>query len=222
MRLGKQKKGTVVGLDIEAGSIAATEVQANGSATLTASAIGPLAPGAFHEGEVLDADALAEALKSLFAEHKLSKKVRLGVGNQRVVVRACGCRRSRTRRKLDEAVRSRHRSRFRCRSNRRARAPVWAGGRGRTARNPDDVVVLPPAATDLLLSRANPPCRLERRVADSFRDAPRAADTVPTAMPWQGEGPSARSLRGVATSPTWWNVVGNVSFTRVPSHGSRR
>ena len=34
-----------------------------------------------------DADGLAEALKSLFAEHKLSKRVRLGIGNQRVVVR---------------------------------------------------------------------------------------------------------------------------------------
>jgi type IV pilus assembly protein PilM len=88
MRFPKQKKsGTVVGLDIEAGSIAATEVRTNGSAQVTASAIGPLAPGAFHEGEVLDGDSLATALKALFAEHKLSKQVRLGVGNQRVVVR---------------------------------------------------------------------------------------------------------------------------------------
>ncbi len=88
MQLSRQKKsGTVVGLDIEAGSIAATEVRTNGSAQMTASAIGPLAPGAFHEGEVLDGDRLATALKALFAEHKLSKQVRLGVGNQRVVVR---------------------------------------------------------------------------------------------------------------------------------------
>ena len=88
MRLTRQKKtGTVVGLDIEAGSIAATEVRGNGSLQVTASAIGPLPPGAFHEGEVLDGDRLASALKSLFAEHKLAKQVRLGVGNQRVVVR---------------------------------------------------------------------------------------------------------------------------------------
>jgi type IV pilus assembly protein PilM len=88
-QLTRQKKprGGVVGLDIEAGSIAATEVRSNGTAELTASAIGPLAPGAFHEGEVLDAAILADALKSLFAEHKLSKRVRLGIGNQRVVVR---------------------------------------------------------------------------------------------------------------------------------------
>ncbi len=83
----KQKIGSVVGLDIEAGSIAATEVRSSGSAQVAGSAIGPLDPGTFHEGEVLDADRLAAALKALFAEHKLAKQVRLGVGNQRVVVR---------------------------------------------------------------------------------------------------------------------------------------
>lgn len=87
MRLSKPKTSNVVGLDIEAGSIAATELSVNGSAQVTASAIGPLDPGTFHEGEVLDADRLADSLKTLFAEHKLAKRVRLGVGNQRVVVR---------------------------------------------------------------------------------------------------------------------------------------
>jgi type IV pilus assembly protein PilM len=83
----KQKPGNLVGLDIEAGSIAATEVRVNGSAELIASAIGPLDPGTFQEGEVQDPERLADALKALFGEHKLSKRVRLGVGNQRVVVR---------------------------------------------------------------------------------------------------------------------------------------
>ncbi|MGC1850892.1 MAG: type IV pilus assembly protein PilM [Solirubrobacterales bacterium] len=88
LSLTRQKKtGGVVGLDIEAGSVAATEVVVNGSARVTASAIGPLDPGAFHEGEVLDPDRLTAALKSLFAEHKLDKRVRLGVANQRVIVR---------------------------------------------------------------------------------------------------------------------------------------
>lgn len=85
--LTKKKTGGLVGLDIEAGSIAATEVEVNGTTRVTASAIGPLDPGAFHEGEVLDPDRLSAALKSLFAEHKLGKQVRLGVANQRVVVR---------------------------------------------------------------------------------------------------------------------------------------
>lgn len=87
MQLAKPKKGPVVGLDIEAGSIAATEVAVNGSAQVTASAIGPLDPGAFHEGEVLDPGRLATALKSLFGKNKLGKQVRLGIGNQRLVVR---------------------------------------------------------------------------------------------------------------------------------------
>ena len=84
----KKKTGGITGLDIEAGSIAATEIEgSNGSTRVTASAIQALEPGAFHEGEVLDPDRLAAALKTLFAENKLSKRVRLGIGNQRVVVR---------------------------------------------------------------------------------------------------------------------------------------
>ena len=89
LQLTRKKKttGRIVGLDIEGDSIAAAEVRSNGSVQVSAAAIEPLAPGAFHEGEVADADGIAEALKSLFAQHKLSKSVRLGIGNQRVVVR---------------------------------------------------------------------------------------------------------------------------------------
>src|SRR5262245_29740348 len=84
----KKKAGGAVGLEIEAGSVAATEVRgSNGSTAVAASAIEPLEAGIFHEGEVLDPDRLAEALKGLFATHKLPKRVRLGVGNQNVVVR---------------------------------------------------------------------------------------------------------------------------------------
>lgn len=86
-QLTHKQTGNLVGLEIEAGSVAATEVSVNGSAQVAASAIGPLDPGAFHEGEVLDPERLAATLKSLFAEHKLAKRVRLGIGNQRVVVR---------------------------------------------------------------------------------------------------------------------------------------
>lgn len=86
LQLRRQKKtAEVVGLDIEAGSIAAAEI--DGSAQVTATAIQTLPPGAFREGEVADPASLAEALKSLFGQHKLSKRVRLGIGNQRVVVR---------------------------------------------------------------------------------------------------------------------------------------
>jgi type IV pilus assembly protein PilM len=82
-----KKPNSIVGLDIETGSIAATEVRLNGSQAVGRTAIAPLAPGIVAEGEVQDAAALSEALKSLFSQHKLGKDVRLGIANQRVVVR---------------------------------------------------------------------------------------------------------------------------------------
>lgn len=83
----KKKLSTVVGLDIEAGSVAAAEVRQNGEAPVSTAAVEPLAPGVFHEGEVVDSDRLVESLKALFSKHKLAKDVRLGIGNQRVIVR---------------------------------------------------------------------------------------------------------------------------------------
>lgn len=77
----------VVGLEIEAGSIAAAEVHVNGSAQLSGWATAPLAPEAFQDGEVTDPESVARVLRDLFAQNKLGKKVRLGIANQRVVVR---------------------------------------------------------------------------------------------------------------------------------------
>ncbi|MEX0973006.1 MAG: type IV pilus assembly protein PilM [Solirubrobacterales bacterium] len=106
LSLTRQKKiGGLVGLDIEAGSVAAAELRINGSAELVAAAVEPLAPGAFREGEVADPDSLAAALKSLFAEHKLSKRVRLGIGNQRVVVRTVRLPAIEDPREMEAAVR---------------------------------------------------------------------------------------------------------------------
>jgi type IV pilus assembly protein PilM len=47
-----------------------------------------LPPGAVRDGEVMDVEALADTLRALFAQHKLAKRVRLGVANQRIVMRA--------------------------------------------------------------------------------------------------------------------------------------
>jgi type IV pilus assembly protein PilM len=82
--LSGTKTKPVVGLDVEAGSVAATEVR---SSSATRTGVAPLAPGIFHEGEVTDPEALADSLKDLFAEHKLAKTVRVGIANQRVAVR---------------------------------------------------------------------------------------------------------------------------------------
>jgi type IV pilus assembly protein PilM len=83
----KSKDATTVGLEIEAGSIGAAEVRVNGHAQVTATATCALPPEAFHDGEVTDPDTVTEALRELFAQNKLSRKVRLGIANQRVVVR---------------------------------------------------------------------------------------------------------------------------------------
>lgn len=106
MRISKNKKTVgVVGLDIEAGSVAATELQVNGVAAVKAAAVAPLPPGAFGEGEVADPEALAAGLKSLFSANKLSKRVRLGVGNQRIVVRTLRLPAIEDPKELDAAVR---------------------------------------------------------------------------------------------------------------------
>jgi type IV pilus assembly protein PilM len=85
LQLKRQKKADqVVGLEIEAAGIAAAEV---GAGNRVNGALHPLPPDAFHEGEIVDADAVAASLKALWAQHKLSKRVRVGIGNQRVVVR---------------------------------------------------------------------------------------------------------------------------------------
>jgi type IV pilus assembly protein PilM len=106
LELTRQKKtGSIVGLDIEAGGIAAAEVRSKGSSEVLGAAIEPIVPGVFHEGEVADADALAAALKDLFARHKLSKRVRLGIGNQRVVVRTMRLPLIEDPKEMDAAVR---------------------------------------------------------------------------------------------------------------------
>ena len=78
---------SVVGLDLDPGHIAAAEVTANGHITVTNAAVTPLASGILREGEVNDGPALTEALKAMWADTNLPKSVRLGIANQRIVVR---------------------------------------------------------------------------------------------------------------------------------------
>lgn len=77
----------VVGLDIEPGYVAAVQT-GGGRVAVQRAASAALPPGAVREGEVVDVEALADVLRALFAEHKLAKRVRLGVANQRIVMRA--------------------------------------------------------------------------------------------------------------------------------------
>jgi type IV pilus assembly protein PilM len=95
----------IVGLDIEAGSVAAAEASANGSATVGKFGIVPLGAGIFREGEVTDPDALGDALKQLFAKDKLSKTVRVGLASQRVAVRTLRLPKINDREELETAIR---------------------------------------------------------------------------------------------------------------------
>jgi type IV pilus assembly protein PilM len=83
----RASKTAVVGLELDPGHLAAAEVDVNGAITVTRGVVAPLRPGVMRDGEVSDPAALTEALKSLFAEHDLPRRVRLGIANQRIVVR---------------------------------------------------------------------------------------------------------------------------------------
>ena len=101
----RSKTRSVVGLDIEAGSVAATEVRSNGRVEVVGHGVAPLAAGVFREGEVVDAEALGDAIKALFAEHKLGRSVRLGIANQRVAVRTLRLPPIEDRNELETAIR---------------------------------------------------------------------------------------------------------------------
>jgi type IV pilus assembly protein PilM len=81
------KSRSVVGLDIEPGFVTAAEVSVNGRLVLERAVGAPLATDVMRDGELTDPDALAETLRALFAEHKLGRRVRLGLANQRIVMR---------------------------------------------------------------------------------------------------------------------------------------
>jgi type IV pilus assembly protein PilM len=79
----------VVGLDIGSSGVRAAELSiSKGGVTLERFGQVALPAGAVRDGEVVDVDAVAEAVKQLWARAGFStKKVVLGVANQKVVVR---------------------------------------------------------------------------------------------------------------------------------------
>jgi type IV pilus assembly protein PilM len=79
----------LVGVDIDPSGITAAAVSVNGRITVEKAAFAPLDTGIVRDGEVTDPDGLAEALRALFRENKgLGKRVRVGVANQKIVVRS--------------------------------------------------------------------------------------------------------------------------------------
>jgi type IV pilus assembly protein PilM len=98
--------GVVVGLEVEAGSVAAVEARLDdGVPRVIKAGVQPLAPEAFRDGEVAEPEAVAAALRTLFDSHGLSRKVRLGIANQRLVARTLRLPAIEDPAELDAAVR---------------------------------------------------------------------------------------------------------------------
>jgi len=85
--IGRRSGPELVGLDIQPGFVAAVKAHVNGSIVADQAAALPLPPDSVRDGEVFDDDALAEALRELFGRSGLGKRVRVGVANQRTVLR---------------------------------------------------------------------------------------------------------------------------------------
>lgn len=101
-----KRPATLVGLEIEPSAIHAAAVTVNGRIVVEHAAIAPLEAGIVRDGEVIDVEALGEALRTLFREHKdLDKRVRIGVANQKIVVRVIELPPLSDRKELEAAVR---------------------------------------------------------------------------------------------------------------------
>ena len=99
--LRKSSEGSV-GLDIDSGFLAAVQV-VDGRIKRAVST--EIAPGIMSEGEVVDADALTDALNGFFKAHGLPRRVRLGVANRQIAVRQLELPRIEGERELQAAVR---------------------------------------------------------------------------------------------------------------------
>lgn len=75
-----------MGLDIQPGYVAAVEGD-GGEVAVQRAATAVLAPEVVRDGLVVDVETLAGVLRELFAQHKLDRRVRLGVANQQIVMR---------------------------------------------------------------------------------------------------------------------------------------
>jgi type IV pilus assembly protein PilM len=96
----------LVGLDIDSTGIVAASVAVNGRLRVERAALTPLEPGIIRDGEVADVDGLADALRKLYRENKgLDKRVRVGVANQKIVVRVVELPYLENAKELEAAVR---------------------------------------------------------------------------------------------------------------------
>jgi type IV pilus assembly protein PilM len=96
----------LVGLDIDPSGITAAQVAVNGRITVQRAALAELEAGIVRDGEIVDGDGLADALRALWRENKgLDKRVRVGVANAKIVVRIIELPPVKDPKELDAAIR---------------------------------------------------------------------------------------------------------------------
>lgn len=101
-----KRSATIVGLEIEPTAIHAASVTVNGGLRIEHSATAQLEPGVVRDGEVVDVEALAEAVRTMWNDNKsLDKRVRVGIANQKIVVRVLELPPIDNRSELEAAVR---------------------------------------------------------------------------------------------------------------------
>jgi type IV pilus assembly protein PilM len=84
---GPGRDATIVGLAIEPGLLVAAKSHLNGRVVVERAAFAPIGIDVVRDGEVNDVPALVEALAELFRSSKLDRRVRIGIANQRIMMR---------------------------------------------------------------------------------------------------------------------------------------
>lgn len=87
LSLGRRSVESLVGLDIQPGFVAAVQARVNGSIIAERAVSLPLPADSVRDGEVIDDSAVSDVLRELFNGTGMSKRVRVGVANQRTVLR---------------------------------------------------------------------------------------------------------------------------------------
>jgi type IV pilus assembly protein PilM len=83
----KKASSPVCGLHLEQSEAIAAVARLDGGIGVQRAAAVDLPLGAVRDGEVTDPEALGSALKRMFAEHRLPKRVRVGIANHRTLMR---------------------------------------------------------------------------------------------------------------------------------------
>jgi len=105
LNLPRRGGADVVGLDIQPGHVAAVQAHVNGGLAVEQAAGASLPADIVREGEVLDEGVLADTLRELFKDGGLDRRVRLGVANQRTVLRTLDLPPVDDRKEIEAAVR---------------------------------------------------------------------------------------------------------------------